>query len=137
MNDEMNNINDQNENAEEVIHDEFDDAGNEAENMNQNTTKEESNMNNQNAQNNQNINICTMSNEELKDLQKKINAEQAARVPAWKKWICRIGLGVGVIGAGAGIAYGVKELFFKDEEKTPADATDDVVCGRSWECDVV
>lgn len=133
----MNEENITNANTEEVINEEFEaDWDNVDYDCNQN--EEEKNMNgnmNQNNNGNNGIDITYMSDAELKELQKKINAEQAARVPTWKKWVCRIGIGVGILGAGAGIAYGAKKLFFEKEE--PLADADDTACGRDWGCDVV
>jgi hypothetical protein len=128
MNENNENMNNQNENAEEeIVHeaDEFEDVwddneaeNNEAENVNQNNTKEENimNKNNQNAQNQNNININGMTNDELKELEKRIAAEKAARQPKWKKWAKRIAIGVGIAGGVAGIGYGVKKIV--DNKKT-------------------
>lgn len=136
MNENNENMNNQNENAEEVIHEaeEFedwgDDAGcdcnNEVENMNQNNIEEENIMNNQNAQNQNNvneldnINVNGMTNDELKELEKRIAAEKAARQPKWKKWVKRIGIGLGIAGGVAGIGYGVKKII--DNKKTDVDS---------------
>jgi hypothetical protein len=137
MNENMNN--NENENAEEVIHEEFEDVWGdndagcdcnniEDENMNQNI-KEENIMNNQNVQDQNNINVNCMTNDELKQLKKKINAEQAARTPSWKKWVKRIALGLGIAGGVAGIGYGVKKIV--DNKKTDVDNC----CGNSVDID--
>jgi hypothetical protein len=138
MNENMNN---QNENAEEVIHEaeEFEDVwgdcnNTEAENNEAENIKEENIMNNQNTQNQNNvnennINVNCMTNDELKQLKKKINAEQAARTPSWKKWVKRIALGLGIAGGVAGIGYGVKKIV--DNKKTDVDNC----CGNSVDID--